>query len=321
VPAATPKDDAALPILGRYRVEAGALQFQPRFPLERGLVYRARFDASKLPGAVGSAASVPVVVHEFTLPRQASSPTTRVAAVYPTRNTLPENLLKFYLEFSAPMSHGAAYGHIHLRDATGRDLDLPFLEVAEELWDPRGQRLTILFDPGRIKTGLKPREELGPVLRAGESYTLVIDRGWLDAAGEPLIADHRKTFRVGPADSAPPDPADWKLGLPTAGTRDPLVLTFPEPLDRAMLGRVVSVLNADKKPVSGDDTVDGEETRWRFAPERPWVAGRYFVAVSKDLEDLAGNSIGRPFEVDVFDKIDQKPVAETATIPFRVEAR
>src|SRR5438105_1654786 len=79
------------------------------------------------------------------------------------------------------MGRGAAYHHIRLLDATGRPVDAPFLELEEELWSNDGMRFTLLFDPGRIKRGLKPREELGPVLGAGKSYTLVIDGAWPDA--------------------------------------------------------------------------------------------------------------------------------------------
>jgi hypothetical protein len=227
-------------------------------------------------------------------------------------------MLKFYLHFSAPMSRGMAYQHIHLRDSSGKDVAFPFVELAEELWDPRGERLTILFDPGRIKTGLKPREELGPILYPGQTYTLVIDRGWLDAAGQPLRSDHRKTFRAGPTDSAPPDPATWTIQAPGPASRDPLLLTFPEPLDSAMLGRVLGVLDGAGRAVAGDVSIEAGETRWRFTPDAPWRAGAYRISVDKDLEDRAGNSIGRPFEVDIFDKVERKAVAETVFLPFRI---
>ena len=49
-------------------------------------------------------------------------------------------------------------------------MDAPFLELDEELWSPDGTRFTLVFDPGRIKRGLKPREEAGPILEAGKSY-------------------------------------------------------------------------------------------------------------------------------------------------------
>jgi hypothetical protein len=318
VPSGSPDATSLPPLLGSYRIDSGVLRFQPRFPLEPGVVYRARFDPGKLFTASEEVQQSPVVSATFSLPKEPRAATTRVAAVYPSGDTLPENLLKFYLHFSAPMSRGMAYQHIHLRDGAGKDVAFPFVELDEELWDPSGQRLTILFDPGRLKSGLKPREELGPILHPGATYTLVIDRGWLDAAGQPLVSDHRKTFRAGPTDSQSPDPATWKIRVPDPATRDPLTLTFPEPLDHAMLMRVLTIVDADNQPVPGDVAVEAGETRWRFTPESPWRAGHYRIAVDKDLEDLAGNSVGRPFEVDVFEKVESKPVAETVTLPFQV---
>src|SRR5262249_5583071 len=155
--------------------------------------------------------------------------------VYPTRDRLPENQLKFYLHFSAPMSRGEAYDRVRLLDDKGKLVEKPFLELAEELWDDSGTRFTLFFDPGRIKRGLKPREIYGPALEEGKSYTFVVDRGWPDAEGNPLKAEFRKSFRVGPPDDTQPDVANWKLTPPSPGTDAPLTVTFPEPLDHAML--------------------------------------------------------------------------------------
>jgi hypothetical protein len=85
-----------------------------------------------------------------------------------------------------------------------------------------------------------------------------------------------------------------------------------------MLARVLAIHDANGHPVPGEIAVEDEETSWRLTPDRPWTAGGYRVSVSKDLEDLAGNSIGRPFEVDVFDKVERKSVPETVTLPFRI---
>ncbi len=38
------------------------------------------------------------------------------------------------------------------------------------------------------------------------------------------------------------------------------------------------------------------------------------------LEDLAGNRIGRAFEVDNFDRVDRTPEAERTAIPFTVRS-
>jgi len=81
---------------------------------------------------------------------------------------------------------------------------------------------------------------------------------------------------------------------------------------------VIAILDFSGHPVPGEVAIDAEETLWRFTPGRPWQAGEYRVSVDKDLEDLVGNSVGRPFEVDIFDKVERKPVAETVALPFRI---
>ncbi len=158
------KDQPA--ILGSYRIEKDVLRFEPRFPLAKGLSYRAVFNPSSLPGQKGTKPQEVLL----SLPRPASKPTTVVTLVYPTSDVLPENLLRFYLHFSAPMSQGDSYRNIKLLDAKGKAIDLPFLELDQELWDPAGVRLTLFLDPGRIKRGLKPREEVGPSLEEGKHY-------------------------------------------------------------------------------------------------------------------------------------------------------
>src|SRR5206468_10702471 len=96
-----------------------------------------------------------------------------------------------YLHFSAPMSRGEVYRRVRLLGEGDRPVDRPFLEIGEELWDPDGTRLTLLFDPGRIKRGLVPRKEEGPILEEGRAYTLVVDPAWPDAQGRPLRQGYR----------------------------------------------------------------------------------------------------------------------------------
>ena len=85
-----------------------------------------------------------------------------------------------------------------------------------------------------------------------------------------------------------------------------------------MLERVVSVRDSRGSRVAGRVEVVNEETRWRFIPEAPWMAGRYEIAVAAILEDLAGNSIGRRFEVDVFRLEERTGSAEVVRIPFEI---
>jgi hypothetical protein len=303
------------PLLGTYRVDAahGRLVFRSRFPAEPGVSYRAVY---RPPSPVGE----PLVSTFLVKDQTRTGVPTSVVRVAPSADILPENLLRFYVEFSAPMSRGEAYENVRLLDERGTPLELPFLELGEELWDPRGVRFTLLFDPGRIKTGLKPREELGPVLEAGKRYVLVIGRGWRDASGRRLAAEYRKPFRVGPPDTTPPDPSAWVVDPPGAGTRAPVTVRFPEPLDRAMLGRVLAVEAGQGRPVAGTVEVGRNETAWAFAPDEPWRLGDYHLRVDRALEDRAGNSVGRPFEVDVFRQVERTVSNGSVVVPFTVKA-
>ncbi len=262
-------------MLGSYRVEKDVLRFEPRFPLMRGVAYRAVFRPARLPGHDGS--SEPAVETVVRLPKPAPAAPTVVSHVYPSKDELPENQLKFYLHFSAPMTQGDSYKHIHLLRSDGKEDERAFLELPQELWDRDGKRLTLLLDPGRIKRGLKPREDLGPALEAGRRYTLVIDREWKDAEDNALKESYRKTFRVLPADETQPDPKTWKMGPPAAGTTTPLVMTSPKALDHALLRRMLWITDAMGRKVPGDVEVTQQETCWRFTPTTAWKAGRYHL--------------------------------------------
>jgi hypothetical protein len=292
------------------------VRFEPRFPLARGVRYRAVFRGARLPGGGGAAKAPLEVVLELPGPKRVAS--TVVRAVYPSADRLPENQLKFYLHFSAPMAAGDSYRHVRLLDAGGKAVDLPFLELDQELWTRDGKRLTLFLDPGRIKRGLKPREEVGPVLEEGKRYTLLIDRTWLDAEGNPLKEPFRKAFSVGAPDDKPPDPKTWKLAAPAAGTRAALRVTFPKPMDHALLHHMLWVTDPAGRKVAGTVAVSGQEKAWQFTPQAAWRAGAHHLVADTQLEDLAGNGIGRPFEVDVFRPVERAVKEETVRVRFEV---
>jgi len=314
------------PMLGAYELSGNAVRFKPRFPLERGIEYRAVFDWQTAPGTAGNRVRL---VAKFVLPVSRSGPPARVAAIYPSGANLPENLLRFYLQFSAPMSQGGSYSYVHLRDEAGTEIERPFLELPQELWSPDGTRLTLIFEPGRVKRGLVPRAEQGPILTAGRTYTLTVDATWPDADGRPLQEAAQKTFRALPPDATQPDTRSWKIEPPPAGSREPLSVRFPKPLDHAMLQRVLRVFHlgagrgatADRTEIAGTIGIAEEETHWSFLPRDPWPSGHYVLAVSTTLEDRAGNSIGRPFEVDLNRSQPTRPAPPVVEIEFEVRNR
>lgn len=296
-------------VAGDYTFDKGVLIFKPRFKLQPGTTYRAFF---QLASELGS--------HEVTVPKPTYVSTTYVEHIYPTAPLLPENLLKFYIHFSAPMSKGEAFKRIKLVDQDGQEVKLPFLEIDEELWDKQQRRLTVLFDPGRIKTGVTPNQEVGLALQPGRKYSLLIDEAWKDAKEIPLKGGFKKEFLVGPADRNPIDPKAWQLDIPKAGTTDALFVRLLESLDAALVQRFIDVSGAQGQLIDGKVTVEENERVWIFKPNQPWTPGKYSLEILKTLEDLAGNKVGRAFEVD---KIEQPAVtgAEaslTYSLPFTV---
>jgi hypothetical protein len=318
----SPRGDVP-PILGSYALEGQLLRFAPKYDLKPGLRYRVVFRPAEAanPQAEGAAAASGAVTIYLTVPERKRGEPTKVTGVFPSAATLPENQLRFYLHFSAPMSRGEVYSRVRLVREGGQPVSHPFLEIGEELWDASGTRLTLLIHPGRIKRGLRPRQEEGPVLQEGRKYTLVIDKAWRDASGRPLAATFEKKFSVGPPVESPLDPAQWKIVPPAAGSQDVLVVKFPAPLDHALLQRTIAVADASGNSLDGEVTIADEEKTWKFAPAEAWKGGAYELVVDKVLEDLAGNRIGVPFEVDETKPIEKRIAVEEHKIPFVIRAR
>ena len=294
------------PMLGTYQAFPDKLVFTPRFPvnLSNGISYRASFKGAPLEAHIQGTSIL-------------AAPSTRVAEVYPTTDVLPSNELKLYVYFSAPLQRGGVWDHIRLLDDTGKKVELAFLEIDQELWDPDNRRLTILFDPGRIKRGVKPQMDTGSAIVEGRHYTLVIDKELRDARGAELTAPFRKEFVGGPALRTGVNLKDWKIMPPPAGSRDPLQIDFPRPLDYALLEHVIHVHTANGE-IPGTVSIDAHETRWRFTPSAPWRSGSHTLVIDMALEDLAGNRIARPFDVDLLNHPADRISASTTSLSFEI---
>ena len=273
----------APPVLGDYNVEGDSVRFRPRFAFAAGLTYRGRFEDAEI---------------VFTMPSRVPEARPRVEAVYPSTPEVPENLLRLYIQFSHPMRAKDVPERIHLFDADGREVPLPFVEIETGLWDSEGRRLTLFFHPGRVKRGVGPNLALGPPLAAGSVYRLVVDRSMKDRRGYELEASFERELRVGPPDRTSPDPADWKLS-PVEGRSSPLQVELDEPLDRALLLRLIRVARDTGAEVPGVPSASSNETRLTFTPKEPWSPGSYRLVVDPEIEDLAGNKPGRLFEVEM----------------------
>lgn len=243
-------------------------------------------------------------------------PSTSVLDVYPTGEMLPENLLRLYIYFSAPMGQDDILPSIALLDENGDVLDGVFLSNRYDLWSADRTRLTLLLDPGRVKTGLVANQAMGRALVAGQTYRLQISQAALDAAGCQLSATHMVTFQAGQADVSSPTPENWILNAPPVGTREALTVSLDGPIDHLSLAYRLRVHRPDGTPVSGGLALEAAETIWRFTPREPWNDTTYQLSVDPLLEDLAGNRIDAVFDLDLSSGVPSMAPSDHRTISF-----
>jgi hypothetical protein len=299
----TEAEIAARPAMaGEWVAADGQVVFTPKYPLRPGTRYR----------VIGGGEPL-----EVRAPKAPSPGPTVVTQVYPTATDLPENVLRFYVEFNHPMPRGDVYKYVALYSEAGKKDVQPFVELDAELWNADQTRLTLLIDPGRIKKEVKPRIDLGPVFERGKKYTLVVSGKWPTLDGTPLGADFRKPISATAPLADGIDPKAWTLSGPTDATA-PLSVGFGRPLDHPILIRALSVIRPDGKPVTGKAEAADNDRGWTFRPVAPWAAGAYTLRVDTVLEDVCGNRIGRPFEVDLARPAPKEVKAEHVDLPFTV---
>jgi hypothetical protein len=271
-------------ILGDYLLISDHIQFTPAFPFTPGKEYEVVYKQKLL--------------KQFLIPFPDSADAPRLLGLYPSADTLPENVLKLYLNFSAPMREGESMKHLSLVSNKGDTLRDIFLDLQPELWNPERNVLTVWFDPGRIKRDLIPNLKMGYPLKNGGAYTLIVSSDWQDARGLSLKEVYRRNFVIENRDSISPDPKNWKISLPVAGTKEPLKITFPESLDYFLLQEVINVTDNQGRVVPGSIRIAAKELGIDFYPQTKWAEGDYHLKVGSHLEDLAGNNINRLFEQD-----------------------
>jgi hypothetical protein len=171
----SPSQDQGWPMAGTYQIDAHGVAFVPRYPFQAGQSYRAIFYPEVLNQVLGQKGIRDINILNAPISQdfemlQPQVQRSQVLQIYPTSDRLPENLLRFYIYFSSPMRRGDALQQIHLLDESGHIIPDVFLDTGEELWNPTSTRLTVLLDPGRVKTGLRAHSQLGRALTARESY-------------------------------------------------------------------------------------------------------------------------------------------------------
>ena len=270
-------------VLGSMGPGASGYVFRPLIPFTAGQSYEIRYKEKLLSTfkvAAGQAGSSPELL-----------------AVYPSKDTVPENLLKVYLQFSQPMQEvGDAVQFIEVTDkTTGEEVDI-FLRLESELWNKEHDRLTLWLEPGRIKTDLIPNREKGLPLTKGHEYEISISGSWMSARGMPLRSQVRKGLYVTDRDSRKPDINTWKILVPRAGSKEPLRLQFGEAIDAILAQETLAVTSPDGDVLGGHFVLSEQEEEIYFTPVNYWKKGVYVLNVDVKLEDLAGNNLSRLFD-------------------------
>jgi hypothetical protein len=81
------------------------------------------------------------------------------------------------------------------------------------------------------------------------------------------------------------------------------------------------MIHVSAKPgaeIHGKVTLEDHERRWAMVPATAWTAGAHRFVIQTTIEDLAGNNIGKPFEVDVFEGVQRRFTNSTVTVPFEI---
>lgn len=286
-------DQPATAILGSFQVEQNVV-FEPLVPFSFDTEYQLYIRGKQI-STISSKDPNPGVAP-------------MVVASYPQLDTVPDNLLKIYLQFSQPMREGQALTHISLL-ANGKDsLKDVFLDLQPELWNEDRTVVTLWLDPGRIKRDLQPHLRMGNPLQQKASYTFVVSANWQNTKGIPLGQPYRWQFSTTLRDSLSPLPANWKLVIPVRETKNPLFIYFGEVLDHFLLQESFAIKNGNGDTVTGIWKITDKDRACRFIPSVPWAEGNYTIDIAARLEDLAGNNLNRPFDRDLRDR--KKPATQ-----------
>ena len=167
---------AAEPILGSYRVEGSTLRFTARYPLDQP-GYQALIDETLLKPADRRHLAAGHRRCDWRLTSSLGSPAGTTARrlsprFIPQRRAAGELAAVLHPLLGTDEPWRGLPPHSLARRSRQAGWD-PFLELEQELWSGDGRRFTLLFDPGRIKRGLKPREEQGPSSSRGFSPRLI----------------------------------------------------------------------------------------------------------------------------------------------------
>jgi len=219
----------------------------------------------------------------------------KILTIYPTKDSLPENLLRFYVQFSKPMKAVNNLESIKLLNEHGAEIKGAIFNNVYELWDSEQKLLTLILDPARVKAGLVANETLGRALEPGKQFQLIIEKAE-DIYGRVLNKPFVKNIYVLKEDIKSPNIKNWKIIPPKADSKFPLSIQFPQTLDRLSLSHRIRLVTSDNKNLEGNIKIGNQEKEWMFYPKEKWQKGIYTLQVNSRLEDPSGNNLNGLFD-------------------------
>src|SRR5262249_27981281 len=93
------------PVSGEWAAGDGKIVFTPKYPLKAGTAYRVLGAPERL---------------EVRTPRAEPGKPTVITNIYPSAAELPENVLRFYIEFNQPMPRGDVYKYVKVQNDQGK---------------------------------------------------------------------------------------------------------------------------------------------------------------------------------------------------------
>ncbi|MEO1054704.1 MAG: hypothetical protein AAFX87_28995 [Bacteroidota bacterium] len=300
---------SSVEILGEWYYDKGEANFHPSQPLDATntyfIRYRDKHDQSKWLSLTSSA--------------DLKAPTPEVVNIYPTADQLPENLLRFYLEFSEPMLENEFQRFVEILDENGNKVAAPFLGSKSEYWDRDHYKITLFFHPGRIKTGLKANELHGRPLKAGHSYTLLVKPGWKSREGIPSETSFSKKFSITEERRSKIDPSNWQVNLPKLNSREQLIIDFGQSLDHINALTFIVLQDQYGQEIEGEITLRESESIWEFTPTLPWRENALTIICDKTLEDVSGNNLIGAFDTEKLAQITAANKEKTHRIPLNLK--
>ncbi len=231
-----------------------------------------------------------------------------VVKLEPAAREWPASTLRLYIQFDRPARGIISQDHLRLSAGDGKPIADPFMDFGQELWSADGKRLTVLFDPGRIKRDVEASGSDASPLLNGQHYRISFD-------------DYVSSFTVTPSERRPLDPSLWVIALPTT-SRGALRINFGRLMDTALLQSQISVVDDSGRNIDGTIRVSDDERELSFLPLEHWPSGKANIIVGSALEDVSGNRVGEALDHDVgTNNAEPSPLAIPITVGFTTEKK